>query len=525
MKKPLRCAVYTRKSSEEGLEQSFNSLDAQREACEAYIKSQAHEGWRLLPDRYDDGGFSGGSMERPGLKRLLADLALRQVDVVVVYKVDRLTRSLADFARIIEVLDASGASFVSVTQQFNTTSSMGRLTLNVLLSFAQFEREVTAERTRDKIAASRRKGIWMGGCPPLGYDVINRKLVVNAPEAEQVRLIFERYIALRSVPLLAAELEARGITSKRWTSQTDRPRGGYVMGRGALGFLLKNRVYVGMAVHKGQAWPGEHEAIVPQPLWEAAQAILALNRHERDPRPRLTVRHLLTGMIFDDRGNIMSPSQASKQGRRWRYYVSRALLTGRKEQAGSARRIPAQAIEDLVQAQVLAALPLALRSDWQALDAAELPALVRGVLRRVTVAADRVTIVLLRPGDDEETELAIPVVLRTWGGERVIAGPDGRPLTDASRLDPALAKALARAHRWRDALDAGRAASLVELAAAESCTAAYVRRLLGLAFLAPDIVEMILKGRQSRRLTLAELLANDMPLDWREQRRLFLAAV
>ncbi|WP_246692739.1 recombinase family protein [Methylobacterium sp. WL64] len=298
----LRCAVYTRKSSEEGLEQTFNSLDAQREACVAYVASQRHEGWQLLPALYDDGGYSGGTMERPALKRLLADVAAGKIDVVVVYKVDRLTRALSDFAKIVEVLDRRGASFVSVTQAFNTTSSMGRLTLNVLLSFAQFEREVTGERIRDKIAASKRKGMWMGGLPPLGYDVAERKLVVNAAEAETVRLIFRRYCCLRSVRLLAAELAQAGIHSKARRAVDGGNFGGQPLGRGALYAMLANRLYRGEVVHKGEAYPGEHVAIVDVELFAEAQAILALNRVERDEGVRAEAPSLLAGLVYDAAG-------------------------------------------------------------------------------------------------------------------------------------------------------------------------------------------------------------------------------
>src|SRR5712671_1170425 len=294
-----RCAVYTRKSSEEGLEQDFNSLQAQREACEAFIKSQAGEGWRLVKTAYDDGGISGGTMERPALQRLLSDIDEGRVDVVVVYKIDRLTRSLADFAKIVEIFDAKGVSFVSVTQQFNTTPSMGRLTLNVLLSFAQFEREVTGERIRDKIAASKRKGMWMGGVPPLGYEACDRKLTPIESEAETVRHIFQRYAELGSVRLLKAELEARGIRSKRWTSAAGRRWGGKPLARGALYLMLQNRIYRGEIVHKDQSYPGEHEPIIDEPLWEEVQAKLAANAVERTTGERTLSPSLLAGLLYD----------------------------------------------------------------------------------------------------------------------------------------------------------------------------------------------------------------------------------
>ena len=274
----MRCAIYARKSSEEGLEQAFNSLDAQREACAAFVLSQKHEGWTVVPALYDDGGFSGGTMDRPALQRLLSDIRQHKVDVVVVYKIDRLTRSLFDFAKIVEAFDARGVSFVSITQQFNTTTSMGRLTLNVLLSFAQFEREVAGERIRDKIAASKKKGMWMGGLPSLGYDVQNRKLVVNEEEARTVVHIFRRYMELRSVRTLQAELDGAGIRSKRRISADGTPFGDQKLSRGALYLMLQNRTYRGEITHRGDAYPGEHQAVIDKPLWDEVQAILAENR-------------------------------------------------------------------------------------------------------------------------------------------------------------------------------------------------------------------------------------------------------
>src|SRR5690348_5644680 len=316
----LRCAIYTRKSSEEGLEQEFNSLQAQREACEAFIDSQRHEGWVCLRAAYDDGGFSGATMARPALQQLLADLTAGRVDTIVVYKIDRLTRSLADFAKIVEILDTMGASFVSVTQQFNTTTSMGRLTLNVLLSFAQFEREVIGERIRDKIAASKKKGMWMGGVPPLGYRAQAGKLIIVESEAETVCFIFRRYAELGSVRLLKDELDARSIQSKLRTSASGRLRGGKPFSRGALYLMLQNRVYRGEIVHKEQSHPGEHTPIIDQPLWDAVQAWFAGNAAERNSSARHRQPSLLAGLLFDGDGNRMTPSHAVKKGTRYRYY-------------------------------------------------------------------------------------------------------------------------------------------------------------------------------------------------------------
>jgi len=336
----IRCAVYTRKSSEEGLEQAFNSLDAQREACEAYIVSQRHEGWTLVKTAYDDGGFSGGSMDRPALQQLLADVEAGKIDVIVVYKVDRLTRALSDFARIVEILDARGASFVSVTQAFNTTSSMGRLTLNVLLSFAQFEREVTGERIRDKIAASKKKGMWMGGNPPLGYDVKDRALVINAREAQQVRHIMRRYVVLGSIRLLAEELLRDGYRTKHLHG-----RGGIAFSRGALSHLFGNPIYRGKVAHKGAVYDGQHEAIVEDALWEQVQTLLA-DRRNNAPSKRSPRRSLLAGLIHDGEGRKMTPSHTSKDSKRYRYYVTHpsALLgTG-----ASPWRISAPEVERIV---------------------------------------------------------------------------------------------------------------------------------------------------------------------------------
>src|SRR5262245_15562660 len=324
-RKSFRCAVYTRKSTEHNLDLEFNSLDAQREACEAYIKSQAHEGWRLLADRYDDGGLSGASLERPALQALLADIQANKVDIVVVYKVDRLTRSLADFAKLVELFDRHAVSFVSITQSFNTTSSMGRLTLNMLLSFAQFEREVIGERVRDKIAASKRKGIWVGGPVPLGYAAVDKKIVVVPAEAAAVRTIFARYLELGSVRALAQDLDRRGIRSKPRRLSNGRTIGGGRFGVGALAHLLKNRFYIGEVVYRGEVHGGEQAPIVDRALFEAVQAKLAAQARARRCRLRGSPA-LLSGRLFDNRGNRMSPTHTNKGGARYRYYVSQAVL-------------------------------------------------------------------------------------------------------------------------------------------------------------------------------------------------------
>jgi site-specific DNA recombinase len=365
-KATTRCAIYTRKSSEEGLEQSFNSLDAQREACEAFIASQRHEGWRTLPARYDDGGYSGGNLERPALKCLLDDIQANKVDTIVVYKVDRLTRSLADFAKIVEALDARGVSFVSVTQQFNTTTSMGRLTLNILLSFAQFEREVTGERIRDKIAASKRKGMWMGGTVPLGYDVKDRKLVVNPDDAKMVVRLFNLYLELGCVSKLKARLDQEGVKSKERTSAAGNRSGGTSYYRGALYQILKNRIYLGEIPHRGQNHPGEHAAIVPRELWDRVQAQLSSDNQGRKNGLKANSPSLLVGLLQDTEGNRFTPCHTSKSGRRYRYYVCPAASDGRE--AGKVASRPSRVPAHDVERQVVLRLQSFLQSGREVMD-------------------------------------------------------------------------------------------------------------------------------------------------------------
>ncbi len=372
---PKRCAIYTRKSTEEGLEQDYNSLDAQRDAARAFIASQQHEGWIATDDCYDDGCYSGGTMERPALKRLLADIETGQINIVVVYKIDRLTRSLMDFSKIIEVFDRHGVSFVAVTQQFNTTTSMGRLTLNILLSFAQFEREVTGERIRDKFAASKKKGLWMGGCPPLGYDVKDRQLVVNEAEAKTVRRIFADFVRLRSSTELVRKLAAEGITTKALRSRKGVSRPGQRIDKKYLHRLLRNRLYRGEMTHKGVAYPGQHPAIILKPLWEQVQAILAESHKGQGApgRPRSRTEALLRGLLFAPDGEKMRPTFTRKpNGKRYRYYVStRDHRFGAG--AGSIGALPALEIEDLVLAQVQAALgaPEVVQATWERVQTAE----------------------------------------------------------------------------------------------------------------------------------------------------------
>jgi site-specific DNA recombinase len=566
----VRCAVYTRKSSEEGLEQAFNSLDAQREACEAYVTSQKHEGWTALATLYDDGAYSGGTMDRPALQRLLDDIRAGKVDVVVVYKVDRLTRSLADFAKIVEVFDAQGVSFVSVTQAFNTTTSMGRLTLNVLLSFAQFEREVTGERIRDKIAASKKKGMWMGGQPSLGYDVKGRKLVVNEAEAETVRGIFRRYIELGTVRALRDDLAAAGVVSKRRMAADGSAYGGQRFSRGALYLMLKNRIYRGNIVHKGIAFPGEHAAIVDEELWGRVQSHLEVNRIERREGDKALEPSLLAGIVFDASSEPMTPTHAVKKGTRYRYYITRRLITGPAADCSQGQRVPASNLEALVilRLRTLLADPVeflkaitnggrdtptqrrlrdaaaALSARWERLPSATQHDLVRSVLVRAQVHADRVDLevgsarlvswllnevggegIIDRDrassanadGSDETLmRLSIPASLKRTGKEMkfVVNG-----VANSAPADTTLIRLLVRGQKIAKRLFEPNCPPLEAVAQEEEITASYATRLVRLAFLAPDIVAAILAGKQPPGLTANKLMADTrLPLDWPDQR-------
>ena len=503
-----RCAIYTRKSSEEGLEQEFNSLHAQRDACTAYIRSQVHEGWVALAGVYDDGGFSGGSMDRPGLQKLLADLQSGKIDIVVVYKVDRLTRSLADFARIIEVLDRHGASFVSVTQNFNTTSSMGRLTLNVLLSFAQFEREVTGERIRDKFAASKRKGIWMGGPLPLGYRVEDRKLLVVPEEAERVRTIYQRYLEVESINVLSRDLEVQGIRGKVRTLRNGQTPNATLFSRGALYHLLRNRLYLGEITHKGASYPGQQEAIVPKALWDRVAAKLDASRNDHSDNKRNRSSALLKGKLFDSRGNRMTPGHTAKKRHRYRYYVSLAHLNGKADQVGEVSRIGA----DVIEQAVLTALQTKVGDS---------PSDLLEAVDRVTLAARTLTIQFAENGGEDRAPQTVPIYIRRVGHQtEIIPGKDAH-FQARPRPDQVLIRALVKAHRWRTQLESGDVRTVEALAETLGVTERHVRQMLPIGFLAPDLSEAIIEGRQPPALTLAKLLSAPIPIGWREQRTLF----
>jgi site-specific DNA recombinase len=514
-----RCAIYTRKSTEEGLEQAFNSLDAQREACAAYILSQAHEDWEAVPEEYDDGGWSGGNIARPALQQLLADVTAGKVDVIVVYKVDRLTRSLADFARIVEALDKAGASFVSVTQAFNTTTSMGRLTLNVLLSFAQFEREVTSERIRDKVAASKRKGMWMGGPVPLGYRLEQRKLLIEETEAETVRLIFRRYLELRSVGILADELAAAGSRSKVRSFSNGRSVGGVSFSRGSLAQLLQNPLYAGKVSHRDELFDGEHEPLIECAMWEDVQQLLATNRRERLHGERARSPGLLTGLITDADGRPMTPVFTSKGSQQHRYYVTR-LKPG--EDSHSAWRVPAGDIDRAVLECTSKFLSHRAVEDLGADNRAFPLDLTRHSVpeqRRVLLEAKvRVQLglsnIMVSIGGEREQEVLLPASFARRGNEmKLVIGTEGQP-TDP---DPVLIKLLAHANAAREAIATGTADPLVS-----NYSKRHLWQLLRLNWLAPDIVTAIVDGRQPPSLTGRRLLrAADVPLSWEEQRRYF----
>ena len=558
----LRCAIYTRKSSEEGLEQEFNSLHAQREACEAYIKSQRHEGWACLAQHYDDGGLSGATMDRPALRQLLADIQAGKVDAVVTYKVDRLTRSLADFAKIAEIFDARGVSFVSVTQQFNTTTSMGRLTLNVLLSFAQFEREVTGERIRDKIAASKKKGMWMGGMPPLGYQARDHKLVIVPGEADTVRHIFRRYLALGSVRLLRDELQVQGVVSKEWTSTSGRSWGGNPIARGALYLMLQNRIYHGEIVHKDKHYPGEHQAIIEPQLWDAVQARLAANAVERSSGGRAKSPSLLAGLLFDADGNRMTPTHAVKKGRRYRYYVSHPLITQARAGSPGGLRVPAPEIEQLVAKRVCRFLSepdsileaterlgldpasqqrlidraAQIASGWSTLPSTQVRALVTTLIQQIEVRPERVDLqilparlatalgtapAILGSADQEDANvltLSVAAQLRRTGKEMTMRIE--RSDTFPARPNPSLIKLIVRAHLFKARLLQSAGGKFAELARREKLNRSYYSRVVRLTYLAPDITRAILEGRQPPGLTAAMLLEHSgLPLAWPEQRK------
>jgi len=557
MKEMLPCAIYTRKSSEEGLEQGFNSLDAQQEACDAYILSQKAQGWQALEFAYDDGGFSGGNTERPGLKRLLLDITAGKVKIVVVYKVDRLTRSLADFAKLVELFDAHGVSFVSVTQQFNTTSSMGRLTLNVLLSFAQFEREVTGERIRDKIAASKRKGMWMGGSIPMGYVPHERTLRIDEPQARQIYNIYQRYLQLGCVRLLKSELDRQGQLTPVRISKRDNTSGGRPFSRGSLYKILSNPIYIGQIMHKGTAFDGLHTAIIDIELWQAVQDKLKANLKGHRTRATAINPSLLTGLVFNEVGNRLTPTHSKKGALRYRYYIDQQSESEDQRASADVLRLPAQELEDVLlrtlisflkdesrlvrlmgsieadkarrQMQVAAELAeqLSEANSVQQID------ILQRTINRITVHKNKLEIAIAMnkiwnviqsetTEHDEQpvTVIEVPVELKRCGmAVRLIVRAPGELTRRQS--DPKLVARIAKAHKWFAQLSSGRCDSIQTIARQEKVTSSYVTRVVHLAFLAPDIVQRIVKGEHPVELNIDRLIRMvPLPTDWDVQRKL-----
>lgn len=525
----VRCAIYTRKSSEDGLEQDFNSLDAQREACEAYVASQRHEGWGLLPDHYDDGGISGGNLERPALQRLMDQVDAKQVDQIVVYKIDRLTRSLADFAKLVERLDEAGASFVSVTQSFNTSTSMGRLTLNVLLSFAQFEREVTAERIRDKIAASKRKGLWMGGNVPLGYDPDGRTLKINPIESHTIKTIYDLYDKHRSMTKLRQQAERLGLRSKQCQLADGTQRGGHLMSRGQLHHILTNPIYAGRIRHKGQVFKGQHPAIIELERWERLQQQLSSQsakkrntKQHRDPSP-------LAGKLFDEMGQTLTPSHTKKGDRRYRYYISQKLVTGvgHANDKQQTWRVPAKQLEDPIgravqrhicdlrvcgSDQIIAADNDIVIDHDSALEMIESAMIKPGALM-IHLDPKRVQAYIgpKLPINSAALQLTVPFTERRRGVEMKLT------IEGDTTVDERLMRNIAKANHWYKRIKEG--ATFDQISDETGTSKRRIQQMIHLAFLAPDIVRQVTQGKQPVGLTSDWLLRHSMPADWDAQRK------
>lgn len=542
----IRCAIYTRKSTEEGLEQDFNSLHAQREACEAFVKSQRHEGWSAISTKYDDGGFSGGSMDRPALRRLLADIAERKVDIIVVYKVDRLTRSLADFAKMVETFDSHGISFVSVTQQFNTTTSMGRLTLNVLLSFAQFEREVTGERIRDKITASKKKGMWMGGMPPPGYRVKSRKLIIHRKEAAIVKEIFSLYLKLKNTSALHRTLQHKKIVRPKAITNSGYRYGGGFFSRGALRLLLSNPLYVGEVHHAGQTYPGQHQPIIEKNIWLKVQQTLAATTHDYKIGKKADDPSLLSGLLEDPCGEVFKSDHSRKGTKRYRYYFAH------NADQPKATRLPASELERVVlttlqrslqdRAKLIRLLNLKRSKNnmEQVLSTASsiatklsdgLPHQKRDILlqlvKRVVVKKKKLTIEIKRGMLLQTTakmtgiiSVDVPIAIKQHGVEtRLIIESEEEK---SGYLDSALVKTVARAVSWFEELASGRVRDFSELGVQQGLTRSVVGRICLLAFLEPALIDEVLAGKQPFAMRTRNLLRDiSIPESWIAQRKLF----
>ena len=536
----IRCAIYTRKSTEEGLEQDFNSLDAQREACEAYIASQKHEGWELLPDRYDDGGISGGHLDRPSLKRLMQAVDDKRVDQIVVYKIDRLTRSLADFAKLVERLDQAEASFVSVTQSFNTATSMGRLTLNVLLSFAQFEREVTAERIRDKIAASKRKGLWMGGNVPLGYAADGRTLKIDEDEAVTIRTLFDFYLEHGLIRKVKERAEDLGLRSRRRERGAGRVSGGKPFDRGHIHHILSNPIYAGRIRHKGQVYEGQHPAIIDPAIWEQVQQMLIGGASKARGSKRKATRSYLAGKLFDETGDRLTPSHSRKNGKRLRYYISHRLVKDRSRKHPDAWRLPAEQLEGLIadlirmhlqRHDIATRLVRDLAASEVAAKTAGLHAFQKtrpllSLVERADLKPGTLTIRLSQDGiaqtlesdadriNTEELSLKAPFRMRRRGVELKLYLGEAPP-----EVDKTLVQNIVKAQRWLAMIIDGETFS--EIAQAEGASKRRVQDVVDLALLAPDILDAIAIGEHPAGLTSDYLIKSGVPASWSDQRDQF----
>ena len=536
----IRCAIYTRKSSEDGLEQDFNSLDAQREACEAYIASQKHEGWELLPDHYDDGGISGGHLDRPALQRLMQAVDEKRVDQIVVYKIDRLTRSLADFAKLVDRLDAAETSFVSVTQSFNTATSMGRLTLNMLLSFAQFEREVTAERIRDKIAASKRKGMWMGGSVPLGYQANGRTLIIEEAEAKTIRVLYGLYLELGNIRKVKERAEELNLRSRRRERTDGRVSGGKHFDRGHLQHILSNPVYAGRIRHKKQVYEGQHPALIDPDVWDKVQQMLRSGAAIARGSKQKATRSLLAGKLFDETGDLLTPSHSRKKGRRLRYYISRRLVKDRSRKHPNAWRLPAEQVEGMLDELVRQHMS---RSDavavmTEGLTAAELSD-ASGRLQERDTVTERLALIErvdLKPGsltvrldksmladrlgskpeqlNPAELTIKAPFRMRRRGVELKLHLGEAPAETDKT-----LVQNIVKARRWLAMVVAGKTFS--EIAKPEGVSKRRVQDVTNLALLAPDVLDGIAAGEQPDGLTTDYLIKTRFPAVWSEQRDQF----
>ena len=568
MNKIIRCAIYTRKSTEEGLDMEFNSLDAQREAGEAYVKSQKHEGWELIPSKYDDGGYSGGNIERPGLKKLMSAIEAGKVDVVVVYKVDRLSRSLSDFAKLVEIFDKQKVSFVSVTQQFNTTTSMGRLTLNILLSFAQFEREVTGERIRDKFRASKEKGMWMGGFPQLGYDIENRNLVINEAEAEQVKYIFAEYLKLKSVAVLAKKLGKQGYKNKSWISRTGKSRGGQALTERILHMMLCNQMYIGKIEHKNKnkVYDGQHQAIISQKMWAEVQAELKNNMRAKKSGVYGRLNYLLRGKCFDVDDKLYTATYTSRQRSRYEYYINNR--TGHRISTSELEKIVIQLIQVsltheevwlkfidgsakiLLKQQILFKLQR-MMWNYDCLAKSKKLEIRDELIEKVIIFKDNITVKLSSAGinklvDNFDTnahskpseighsrpeleiageflEISLPVHFENTGKKKQAIDGSGKPVKvfAETNYDMTLIKALVKSYRWNKMLESGEATSIAEIAELEGIDRWRVSKIINLITLSPEIITAILNGEQNIKLKTHHLL-QPFPENWVRQKSIMM---